>query len=53
MKLDGEDGHAVESGQASKNDIFKPRGLAIQDISTASKVYELPVKKSVGDQLAL
>jgi len=33
--------------------IFKSQGLAIQDISTASKVYELAIKKSIGKQLAL
>lgn len=33
--------------------IFKSQGLAIQDISAASKVYELAVKKGVGKQLTL
>jgi alanine dehydrogenase len=33
--------------------IFKSQGLAIQDISTASKVYELAIKKGVGKQLTL
>jgi len=33
--------------------IFKSQGLAIQDISTASKVYELATKKRIGKQLVL
>lgn len=41
--------------RTSENDItiFKSQGLAIQDISTASKVYELAIKKGIGKQLAL
>lgn len=33
--------------------IFKSQGLAIQDISTASKVYEVAVKKGIGTKLNL
>jgi alanine dehydrogenase len=33
--------------------IFKSLGLAIQDVSTASKVYELATKRGLGTQMAL
>ena len=33
--------------------IFKSLGLAIQDVSTASKVYELALKRGVGTQMAI
>jgi ornithine cyclodeaminase/alanine dehydrogenase len=33
--------------------VFKSQGLAIQDISTASKTYELALRKGIGTQLTL
>jgi len=44
-----------KAGRTSEKDItlFKSQGLAIQDISTASKVYELAIKKGIGKQLTL
>jgi ornithine cyclodeaminase/alanine dehydrogenase-like protein (mu-crystallin family) len=33
--------------------LFKSLGLAIQDISTANKVYELATKRGIGTQLTL
>jgi ornithine cyclodeaminase/alanine dehydrogenase len=38
---------------ASEITIFKSQGLAIQDVSTAGKVYEIAVKKGVGKVLDL
>jgi ornithine cyclodeaminase/alanine dehydrogenase len=40
-------------GREKENDItiFKSQGLAIQDISTASRVYEIAVKKGFGKEL--
>jgi ornithine cyclodeaminase/alanine dehydrogenase-like protein (mu-crystallin family) len=41
--------------RTSVNDItvFKSQGLAIQDISTASKVYDFALRKGIGKQLSL
>ena len=42
-------------GRESEDDItlFKSQGLAIQDVSAASKVYEIAVKKGLGKTLEL
>jgi len=44
-----------KAGRQSERDItiFKSQGLAIQDVSTASKVYEIALKKGVGTSLSL
>jgi ornithine cyclodeaminase/alanine dehydrogenase-like protein (mu-crystallin family) len=44
-----------KAGRESANEItiFKSQGLAIQDVSTASKVYEIAAKKGVGKVLDL
>ena len=44
-----------KAGRESANEItiFKSQGLAIQDVSTASKVYEIATKKGVGKVLDL
>ncbi|MGA2789280.1 MAG: ornithine cyclodeaminase family protein [Candidatus Bathyarchaeia archaeon] len=42
-------------GRISDNEItiFKSLGLAIQDVSTANKVYELALKRGVGTRMAI
>lgn len=44
-----------KAGRQSEKDItiFKSQGLAIQDVATASKVYEIALKKGVGKSLSL
>lgn len=44
-----------KAGRESTDEItiFKSQGLAIQDVSTASKVYEIATKKGVGQLLTL
>ena len=44
-----------KAGRIGDNEItiFKSLGLAIQDVSTASKVYELALKRSVGTRMAI
>ena len=44
-----------KSGRDSDSEItvFKSQGLAIQDISTARKVYDLAIEKGAGQVLRL
>jgi ornithine cyclodeaminase/alanine dehydrogenase-like protein (mu-crystallin family) len=44
-----------KAGRESEDEItlFKSQGLAIQDVSTATKVYEIATKKGIGKIVAL